>query len=111
MLCRSKKIPQYDHFRCGRVLIIRSLKKGGESYKLQLCLLKQESEHDESYEDTWEARQNEWSPYVKNDVLSTAFCYARTTMGMKELTIYGMKNGLILPSLANIYFNSLRLKR
>ena len=65
-------------------------------------------EHDEIYEDTWEARENEWLPYVKNDVLSTAFCYARYTMSMEEVTTFGMKNSLTLPSLANKYFNSLR---
>ena len=43
-------------------------------------------EHDESFEDNWEEKKNEWLPYVKNDVLSTAFCYARYTMGMEELT-------------------------
>ena len=47
---------------------------------------------------------------VKNDVLSTAFCYARYTMGMEELTGFGMKNSLTLPSLANKYFNSLRVE-
>ena len=26
-------------------------------------------------------KENEWLPYVKNDVLSTAFCYARYTIG------------------------------
>ena len=65
-------------------------------------------DHDEIYEDTWEAREHEGLPYVKNDVLSTAFCYARYTMGMEELTSFGMKNSLTLPSLANNYFNSLR---
>ena len=75
---------------------------------MQESLLKKELEHDEIYEDTWEARENEWLPYVKNDVLSTAFCYARYTMGMEELTGFGMKNSLTLPSLANKYFNSLR---
>ena len=58
--------------------------------------------------DLLEARENEWLPYVKNDVLSTAFCYARYTMCMEELTGFGMKNRLTLPSLANKYFNSLR---
>ena len=57
------------------------LKKIGESYKLQPLLLKQEMEHDEFYEDTWEEKENEWLPYVKNDVLSTAFCYNRYTIG------------------------------
>ena len=86
------------------------MKKIGESYKLQTSLLKQELDHDEIYEDTWEARENEWLPYVKNDVLSTAFCYARYTMGMEELTNFGVKNSLTLPSLANKYSNSLRDK-
>ena len=103
-----KKIPQYVHFRCGRVLINKSLRKIGESYKLQESLLKKELEHDEIYKDTWEEKENEWLPYLKNDVLSTAFCYARYTMGMEELTNFGMKNSLTLPSLANKYFNSLR---
>ena len=34
-----KKIPQYVHFRCGRVHINKSLRKIGESYKLQESLL------------------------------------------------------------------------
>ena len=105
---RNKKLPQYVHFRCGRVHNNKSLKKIGESYKLQPSLLKQEIDHDESYEDTWEAKENECLPYVKNDVLSTAFCCARQTMGMEELTGFGMKNSLTLPSLANKHFNRLR---
>ena len=72
-------------------ILIRVLKKTGQSYKLQTCLLKQETEHDENYEDTWEEKENEWLPFVKNDVLSTAFCYARYRMGMEELTGFGMK--------------------
>ena len=69
--------------------------------------MKQELEHDEIHEDTWEPRENEWLPYVQNDVLSTAFCYARCTMGMEEISNFGMKNNLILKSLANTYFDSL----
>ena len=103
-----KKIPQYVHFRCGRVHNNQSLRKIGERYKLQENLLKKELEHDEIYEDTWGARENEWLPYVKNDVLSTAFCYARYTMGMEELTGFRMKTSVTLPALANKYFNSLR---
>ena len=84
----EKKTPQYVHFRCGRVHISERLKKIGESYKLQSCSLKQELEHDEIYEDTWKAREHEWLPFVKNDVLSTTFCYARYTMGMEELNLF-----------------------
>ena len=105
---QNKKIPQYVHFRCGRVHINKSLRKTAESYKLQESFLKKELEHDENCEDTWEAKENEWLAYVKNDVLSTAFCYARYTMGMEELTGFVSKNSLTLPSLANKYFNSLR---
>ena len=104
----KKKIPQYLHFRCGKVHIKKNLGRIGESYKIQENLLRKELEHDEIYEDSWEAKENEWLPYVKNDVLSTACCNARYTMGMEELTGFGMKNSLALPSLATKYSNSLR---
>ena len=105
---QNKKKPQYVHLRCGLLHIKDSLKNIGKSYKLQECLLKQELEHDEIFEDNWEEKENEWLPYLKNDVLSTAFSYARYSKGMEELTGFGMKNCLTLPSLANKYFNSLR---
>ena len=82
--------------------------KKGKSCKLQSCLLKQELEHDEIDEDNWEQKENEWLLYLKNDVLSTAFCYVRYTMAMEELTGFGMKNSLTLPSLPNKFSNSLR---
>ena len=103
-----KKIPQYVHFRCGLLHIKDSLKDIGKSYKLQPCLLKQEPEHDEIFEDNWEEKENQWLPYLKNDIISTAFNYARYSKGMEKLTGFGMKNSLTLPSLANKYFNSLR---
>ena len=100
-----KKIPQYVHFRDGLLHIEESLKKQEEP-----CLLKQELEHDENYEDKWEEKENEWLPYLKNDVLSTVFSYARCAKRMEELTGFGMKNSLTLPSLANKFFNSLRVE-
>ena len=48
-------------------------------------------ELDDIFGDTWEARDNEWLPYVKNDVFSFAFCYARYTMGIEELTTFDIK--------------------
>ena len=108
MLIKIKKIPQYVCLRCGLLHIKDSLKNIGNSYQLQSCLLKQKLEHDEIYEDNWEEKENEWLPYLKNDALSTAFSYARYSKGMEELTGFGMKNSLTLPSLANKYFNSLR---
>ena len=104
---QNNKIPQYVHLRCGLLLIKDSLKNIGKSYELQPCLLKQELEHDENFEDNWEEKENEWLPYLKNDVLSTAFSYARCSKRMEELTGFGMKNSLTLPSLANKNFNSL----
>ena len=87
--------------------ILKIPQKMGRSYKLQENLLKKELEHDEIFEDNWEEKENEWLPYLKNDVLSTAFSYARYSKGMEELTGFGMKNSLILPALANKYFHSL----
>ena len=85
----------------GEFILTRFFKKIGERYKIQESLLQKELEHDEIYEDIWEARENEWLTYVKNDVLPTAFWYARYTMRMEELTNFCMKNSLTLPSLAN----------
>ena len=65
-------------------------------------------ELDEIYEDTWKSRENEWLPDVKNDVLSTAFYYARYILGMEDLTGFSMKDSLPLPSLAYKYFICLR---
>ena len=84
------------------------IKNIGKSYKIQPCLLKQELEHDEVFEDNWEEKEIEWLPYLKNGVLSTAFSYARYSKGMEELTGFGMKISLTLPALANKFFNSLR---
>ena len=72
---QNKKNPQYVHLRCGLLHIKDSLKNIGKSYKLQPCLLKQELEHDEIFEDNWEEKENQRLPYLKNDVLSTAFSY------------------------------------
>ena len=58
----------------GEFILIRVWKKIGESYKLKSCLFTENLEDYEIYEDTWEAGEHEWLPYVKNDVLSTAFC-------------------------------------
>ena len=80
----------------------------GEKYKLQPCLFNQELEHDQISEDNWGENEDEWLPYLKNDVLSTAFSYARYTMEKEELTGFGIKNNLTLPSLADENFNSLR---
>ena len=104
----NEKVLQNVLFRCGKLHIKSSLRKIGVSYKLQSLLLKHEIEHDEIYEDTWEAKEDEWLPYVKIDVLSIAFCWARYTMGMEGLTNFGMKNSLTSPSSANKYLNNLR---
>ena len=65
-------------------------------------------EHNGIYEDTWEDKENEWIAYLKNDVLSTASSYARSSKVLENLTGFRMKNLTTLPSLANMYFNSLR---
>ena len=104
----NKKIPQYVHYICGRVHINLSLKKVGVSYIFQPNLLKQEIDHYEINEDSWEDEEHEWISYLKNDVFSTAFSYARYAKGMEKLTWFGRKNSFTLPSLAKRFFDSLR---
>ena len=64
-------------------------------------------DQDEIYEDTWEEK-NEWLPYPKNDLLSTAFCYAKYSKSKHDITVFGIKSSSILRSLADKHFNSLR---
>ena len=82
--------------------------KIGKTFKLQKELLKTEMNHNEVYSDTWKDKEDEWLDYVKNDVLCTAFSYARYIKAMEEITGFLMKDCLSLPGLGWKYFNSLR---
>ena len=104
----KKQIPQYLHFRCGTTHLNYSLKKLGKTFELQKELLKTEMKHDDVYEDTWRNKKSEWLDYVKNDVLCTAFSYARYCKNMEDITKFSMKDCLSLPGLGWKYFNSLR---
>ena len=53
-------------------------------------------------------KKDKWLPYVKNDVLCTAYCYAKYSKSMQEITGFSMKDCLSLPGLGLKYFNSLR---
>ena len=85
-----------------------SLKKLGKSFKLPKELLKTEMNHDEIDENIWREKRDEWLPYVKNDVLCTAYSYARYYKCVEEITGFSMKDCLSLPGLGPKYFNSLR---
>ena len=85
-----------------------SLKKLGRTFKLPKSLLKTEMNHDEIDENNWRDKKDEWLTYVKNDVLCTAYCYARYNKCIEEITRFSMKDCLSLPGLGWKYFNSLR---
>ena len=102
---RKEKIHQNVHFRGGGVHTFDSLKKIGISYELQPSLLTQEMNHDDIYEDPWENKETEWLTYLKNSGSSTAFWYARYSMGTEQITGFGIKNSLTLPSLTKNYFD------
>ena len=104
----TKQIPQYIHFRCGMTHLIYKLEKLGRTFELQKELLKTEMNHNDVYGDNYKDKIDEWLPYVKNDVLCTAFSYARYIKAMEEITGFSMKDCLFLPGLGLKYFNSLR---
>ena len=95
-------------FRCGLTDLNFSLEKLVKTFKLQKELLKTEMNHDELYSDTWKVKKSEWLDYVKNDVLCTAFSYARYTEAMEEITGFGIKDCLSSPGLGWKFFKSLR---
>ena len=104
----NKQIPQYLHFRCGMTHLNYSLKKLGKTFELPKELLKTEMNHDEIDANNYKDKKDIWLPYVKNDVLGTAYSYARYIKAMEEITGFSMKDCLSLPGLGWKYFNSLR---
>ena len=104
----TKQIPQYLHFRCCMTHLKYSLKKLGKTFKIQKELLKTKMNHDNVDGDNYKVKIDEWLPYVKNDVLCTAFSYARYIKATQEITGFSIKECLSLPGLGLKYFNSLR---
>ena len=104
----SKGQPQYLTFTCSMNHMKSSLGKVGETYKLQTSFMKQEMDHNEIYKDTWESKLSEWEPYLKMDILSLAFIYARYSLNMSSITGFGMKDCLSLHSLGWKHFISSR---
>ena len=104
----KKQIPQYLHFRCGMTHLNYSLKNLGKIFKLPKELLKIEMNHDDIDDDNYKDKKDIWLPYVKNDVLCTAYSYARYIKAMEEITGFSMKDCLSLPGLGWKYFDSLR---
>ena len=107
----KKQISQYLHFRCGLTHLNYSFKKLGKTFKLQKDFLKTEMNHDEVDGDNYKDKMIEWLPYVKNDVLCTAFSYARYIKAMEEMTGFSMKDFSSLPGPGLKVFNSLRTEQ
>ena len=103
----KRQIPQYLHFSCGLTHLNYSLENLGKTFKLPKSLLESEMNHDDIDENNWRDKKDIWLPYVKLDVLSTSYCYARYIKCMEELTRFSMNDCLSLPGLGLKYFNSL----
>ena len=93
----KKQFSQYLIFRRGMTHLNYSLKKLGKSFKLQKELLKTEMNHDVVDGNNYKNKKDEWLPYVKQDVFFTAFCYAKHSKSMQEITGFSMKDCLSLP--------------
>ena len=91
--------------------LIYSLKKLGKTFKIPKSLLKTEMNHDDIDGDNYKDKKDIWLPYVKMDVLSTSYCYARYCGATHEITGFSMKDCLGLPGLGFKYFNSLRTEQ
>ena len=87
-----------------------SLKKLGKTFKLKKELLETEKNHDEVGEN-YKYKKGERLDYVKQDVLCTAFSYARYSKAMEEITGFRMKDCLSLPGFGWKYRNSLRTEK
>ena len=92
---------QYDSFK----LFFKGI---GKDIQITKDLSKTEMDQDEVDGINYRDKKDEWLPFVKQDVLCTAFSYARYIKAMEENTGFGMKDCLSLPGLGWKYFKSLR---
>ena len=104
----NKQISQYLLFRCGMTHLNCSIKKLGKTFKLPKELLKTEMNQDDIDGDNYKDKKHIWLPYVKIDVLCTAYSYAQYCKAMQEIIGFSMKDCLSPPGLGWKYFNSLR---
>ena len=91
----------YDSFKL-------QFKKMGKTFKLPKSLLKTEMNHDDVDGDNYKNKKDIWIPFVKMDVLSTSYCFARYCKAMEKITGFSMKDCSSLPGLGLKYFNGLR---
>ena len=92
----KKQFPQYLIIRCGMTHSNYSLKKLGKTFKLPKELLKTEMNHDDMDGNNYKDKKDNLLPYVKNDVLCTAYSYARYIKAMEKITGFSMKDCLSL---------------
>ena len=64
--------------------------------------------HDEKNCINYKDKKDEWLDYVKQDVLQTAFSYARYCKAMEVLTGFSMNDCFSAPGLCWKHFNSMR---
>ena len=106
-----RQIPQYLHFCCRMTHLKYSLKQLGRNFRLQNGLLKFELDHNEVDYNNYKDMKSQWLPYGKQDVLCTAFSYARYINCLEEVTGFSMKDCLTFPGLGWKCFNSLRTEQ
>ena len=80
----------------------------GRTFPLQKELLETELDHNEIDYNNYKDMKSQWLPYVKQDVLCTAFIYARYIKCLEEITGFSMKDCLSLPGQGWKHFNGLR---
>ena len=85
-----------------------SLLKFVKTFILQKELLKNEMDQDEVDYNIYKDKKDEWLSYVKNEVLCTAFSYAKVCKTIEEITGFSMKDCLSAPGQGWKYFNSMR---
>ena len=82
----------YDSFK----VVIR---KNRKNFQITKELLKTEMNHDEVECNNFKDKRDKWLDYVKQDVLCTAFSYARLCKAMDEITGFSKKDSLSAPGL------------
>ena len=82
----DREIPKYVKFVCSKCHISGSLKTIQKEYNRQLQLLKGEIEHDLITLSNYKQHDNQWKPYLIDDVLGLAYVISKHGNCVQKIT-------------------------
>lgn len=99
--CERKRKPiQKISLRCTLQHVNTKLSSWGQSFNIPKNLRKMDYEIEKITKDNYKEKENEWLPYLKNDVLALACCMMLYNEMMENISEFNLQSNLTLPGLS-----------